>query len=105
MNNLLLINRKLILVIFFIISLFIITFYAVKEGPFNQTTAEDPQPHDPNAPTRGFDLQFMVDVDFVTVALGGIISYDYEKYVRCENCKGTGHIGEKNAPNVEGNAR
>ena len=36
MNNLLLINRKLILVIFFIISLFIITFYAVKEGPFNQ---------------------------------------------------------------------
>ncbi len=66
-----------------------------QEGPFNQTTAEDPQPHDPNAPTRGFDLQFMVDVDFVTVALGGIISYDYEKYVRCENCKGTGHIGEK----------
>ena len=36
MNNLLLINRKLILIIFFIISLFIIIFYAVKEGPFNQ---------------------------------------------------------------------
>ena len=66
-----------------------------QEGSFNQTTAEDPQPHDPNAPTRGFDLQFMVDVDFVTVALGGTISYDYEKYVRCENCEGTGNIGEK----------
>ena len=36
MNNLLLINRKLILIIFFIISLFIIIFYAVKEGPFNK---------------------------------------------------------------------
>ena len=66
-----------------------------RDGPFNQTAAEDPQPHDPNAPTRGFDLQFMVDVDFVTVALGGTIPYDYEKYVRCKNCEGTGEIGEK----------
>ena len=68
---------------------------ARRDGPFSQTAAEDPQPHDPNAPTRGFDLQFMVDVDFVTVALGGTIPYDYEKYVRCENCEGTGEIGEK----------
>ena len=66
-----------------------------QDRPFAQTAAEDPQPHDPNAPTRGFDLQFMVDVDFVTVALGGTIPYDYEKYVRCENCEGTGEIGEK----------
>ena len=36
MNNLLLINRKLILIIFFIISLFIIIFYTIKEGPFNK---------------------------------------------------------------------
>ena len=36
MNNLLLINRKLILFIFFIISLFIIIYYAVKEGSFNK---------------------------------------------------------------------
>ena len=36
MNNLLLINRKLILIIFFIISLFIIIFYTLKEGPFNK---------------------------------------------------------------------
>ena len=68
---------------------------AGRDAPFGQTAAEDPQPHDPNAPTRGFDLQFMVDVDFVTVALGGTIPYDYEKYVRCENCEGTGEIGEK----------
>ena len=68
---------------------------ARRDGPFSQTAAEDPQPHDPNAPTRGFDLQFMVDVDFVTVALGGTIPYDYEKYIRCENCEGTGEIGEK----------
>ena len=36
MNNLLLINRKLILIIFFIISLFIIIFYTIKEGPFKK---------------------------------------------------------------------
>jgi len=36
LNNLLLINRKLILIIFFIISLFIIIFYSVKEGSFNK---------------------------------------------------------------------
>ena len=73
-----------------------------QDGPFNQTAAEDPQPHDPNAPTRGFDLQFMVDVDFVTVALGGTISYDYEKYIRCENCEGTGDIGEKKCADCGG---
>ena len=73
-----------------------------QESSFNQTAAEDPQPHDPNAPTRGFDLQFMVDVDFVTVALGGTISYDYEKYIRCENCEGTGDIGEKKCDDCGG---
>ena len=36
MNNLLLINRKFILIIFFIISIFVIIFYAVTEGPFNK---------------------------------------------------------------------
>ena len=36
MNNLLLINRKLILIIFFIISLFVIIFYTIKEDPFNK---------------------------------------------------------------------
>ena len=73
-----------------------------QERPFGQTAAEDPEPHDPNAPTKGFDLQFMVDVDFVTVALGGIITYDYEKYVRCESCEGTGDIGEKKCAECRG---
>ena len=36
MNNLLLINRKLILFIFFLISLFIIIFYTLKEGTFSK---------------------------------------------------------------------
>jgi molecular chaperone DnaJ len=71
-------------------------------SPFGQTAAEDPQPHDPDAPTRGFDLQFMVDVDFVIVALGGVISYKYEKYVRCEDCKGTGETEEKICRECEG---
>ena len=66
-----------------------------QEGSSRQTAAEDPQPHDPNSPTRGFDLQFMVDVEFTTVALGGTISYSYEKYVHCENCEGTGETGNK----------
>ena len=76
-----------------------------QDRPFAQTAAEDPQPHDPNAPTRGFDLQFMVDVDFVTVALGGTIPYDYEKYVRCENCEGTGETGEKTCEECGGKRR
>jgi len=36
LNNLLLINRKLILFIFFLISLFIIIFYTLKEGTFSK---------------------------------------------------------------------
>jgi DnaJ-class molecular chaperone len=66
-----------------------------QEGSFGQTAAEDPQPHDPNAPTRGFELQFMVDVDFVTVALGGTILYNYEKYICCESCDGIGETNGK----------
>ena len=75
---------------------------ARQEGPFRQTAAEDPQPHDPNAPTRGFDLQFMVDVEFVTVALGGTIPYSYEKYVGCESCGGSGECGEKICDECQG---
>ena len=73
-----------------------------QESSFRQTAAEDSQPHDPNAPTRGFDLQFMVNVDFVTVALGGTIPYNYEKYVCCENCGSTGESEEKACTDCEG---
>lgn len=61
---------------------------------FRQATEQ--QPHDPNMPTRGFDLQFMVEVPLATVALGGRIPYTYDKYVTCETCGGTG--GEDKAP-------
>jgi len=73
-----------------------------QDGPFQQTAAEDPQPHDPNAPTRGFDLQFMVDVEFATVALGGTVLYSYEKYVRCQNCAGSGEYEDKKCKECQG---
>jgi molecular chaperone DnaJ len=38
----------------------------------------------------GFDLQFMADVPLATMAIGGVISYSYEKYLNCIACKGTG---------------
>ena len=75
---------------------------AKHEGPFRQTATEDPQPHDPNAPTRGFDLQFMANVEFVTVALGGTIPYNYEKYVHCEGCDGSGEYDEKVCKECQG---
>ena len=44
----------------------------------------------------------MVDVELVTVALGGTISYSYEKYVQCENCGGTGESSEKSCKECGG---
>jgi molecular chaperone DnaJ len=61
------------------------------EEPF----AQEPEPIDPDMPTSGFDLQFMVDVSLPDAALGGIISYSYEKYVRCDECEGTGTLGSE----------
>lgn len=55
---------------------------------------EDTAP-DPNAPTAGFDLQFMVDVPLTTVALGGKVKYSYEKYIHCPACEGTGENDDK----------
>jgi len=75
------------------------------EGPFNRTAAEDAPPPDPNAPTRGFDLQFMVNVDFVTVALGGTIPYTYEKYVQCGACGGSGESDAETCTECEGKRR
>jgi molecular chaperone DnaJ len=56
------------------------------EEPF----AQEPEPIDPDMPTSGFDLQFMVDIPLPVAALGGTVPYSYEKYVRCEVCEGTG---------------
>ena len=68
------------------------------EEPF----AQEPEPIDPDMPTSGFDLQFMVDVPLPIAALGGTIPYSYEKYVRCEICEGTGAQGSDECSECQG---
>jgi molecular chaperone DnaJ len=68
------------------------------EEPF----AQEPEPVDPDMPTSGFDLQFMVDVPLSVAALGGTIAYSYEKYVRCEECEGTGFQGSDECSKCQG---
>ena len=60
---------------------------------FNRTTAQEEQKYDPDFPTRGFDLQFMLHLPLATVALGGTVPYSYEKYVHCLDCEGAGSDG------------
>jgi len=66
-----------------------------QHGDFRQTPPEEEQKFDPEFPTRGFDLQFMVELPLSTIALGGTIPYSYEKYFKCLDCDGTGSIDEK----------
>ena len=64
-----------------------------EEGPRDpgrQPPFDDEPVIDPNFPSRGFDLQFMVDVPFVVAALGGTIPYTYDKHVTCPECIGSG---------------
>ena len=68
------------------------------EEPF----AQEPEPIDPDMPTSGFDLQFMVDVPLPIAALGGTIPYSYEKYVRCEECEGAGAQGSEECSECQG---
>jgi molecular chaperone DnaJ len=68
------------------------------EEPF----AQEPESIDPDMPTSGFDLQFMVDVPLSIVALGGTIPYTYEKYVQCIECEGTGSSGGDECPECQG---
>ncbi len=73
------------------------------QGPrddFRQATEE--QAYDPSMPTRGFDLQFMVDVPIDIVAIGGQMPYAYEKYVTCRTCDGSGGLGEGECPRCRG---
>ncbi|MFT4579503.1 MAG: molecular chaperone DnaJ [Nitrospinales bacterium] len=60
------------------------------EQSYQEPFAAEPEPVDPNMPTSGFDLQFIIDVPLPIVALGGIIPYSYEKYVKCKDCEGSG---------------
>lgn len=61
-----------------------------RRSGFSEPPGDEPPPPDPDRPTRGFDLQFMIDVPLVIVALGGKIPYTYEKYITCPVCGGTG---------------
>jgi len=61
-----------------------------QQDPFSQPPFADETVVDPDMPTRGFDLQFMVDVPFVVAALGGQIPYTYDKHVTCPECIGSG---------------
>jgi DnaJ-class molecular chaperone len=58
--------------------------------------------YDPNTPTRGFDLQFILDTPLPTVALGGKIPYTYEKYGPCPACAGGGDAVDKLCPTCNG---
>jgi len=61
-----------------------------ESGPRPGAGFDEEAPIDPDTPTRGFDLQFMIDVPFVVAALGGTIPFHYEKYVTCPECNGSG---------------
>ncbi len=65
-----------------------------QRDPFSKTNFTEDEPPDPNMPMRGFDLQFLLDIPLVTVALGGKIDYAYEKLVPCPACEGEGIDGE-----------
>ena len=52
-----------------------------QQGPSRQPPFEDEPVIDPDFPTRGFDLQFMVEVPFVVAAPGGKIPYTHDKDV------------------------
>ncbi len=64
------------------------------QEPFSRAGFQEEAPFDPDTPTRGFDLQFIIDVPLETVALGGKTAYAYEKYVNCAACAGTGKNGD-----------
>lgn len=61
----------------------------------------EPQ-YNPDSPTRGFDLQFMIDVPLVTTALGGKMQYTFEKPVTCPACGGTGQAVSGKCGNCKG---
>ncbi len=72
------------------------------QDDFRRTTTEEEQKYDPDFPTRGFDLQFMLELPLVTIALGGTVPYSYEKYVQCQDCEGTGSDSEGTCATCKG---
>lgn len=73
-----------------------------QQSDFRQATPDEEQKFDPEFPTRGFDLQFMIDLPLATVALGGTVPYSYEKYVKCMDCEGTGYVDSEECPVCKG---
>lgn len=66
---------------------------------------EDPQ-IDPDFPSQGFDLQFLIDVPFKVAALGGTLPFAYEKYVTCSECSGSGMNADQDpCPECRGTQR
>jgi len=72
------------------------------EQAYQEPFAAEPEPIDPDMPTSGFDLQFIIDVPLPIVALGGTLPYTYEKYVKCQDCDGTGVQEDNECPNCQG---
>ncbi|MEK9629900.1 MAG: DnaJ C-terminal domain-containing protein [Nitrospinota bacterium] len=72
------------------------------EQTYQEPFAAEPEPIDPDMPTSGFDLQFIIDVPLPIVALGGTLPYSYEKYVKCQDCDGTGTQGDDECPTCQG---
>ncbi|MZH04435.1 MAG: J domain-containing protein [Nitrospinae bacterium] len=72
------------------------------EQSYQEPFAAEPEPVDPDMPTSGFDLQFIIDVPLPTVALGGTVPFTYEKYVKCQDCDGTGVEGDEECPACQG---
>jgi molecular chaperone DnaJ len=72
------------------------------EQYYQEPFAAEPEPVDPNMPTSGFDLQFIIDVPLPIVALGGVIPYTYEKYVKCQDCEGSGMQGDNECATCQG---
>ena len=73
-----------------------------KQQRYEEPFAQEPEPVDPDMPSCGFDLQFMVDVPLPVAALGGTIPYSYEKYIQCTECEGTGAQGSDECPVCHG---
>lgn len=70
--------------------------------PFTESGFQEKPSLDPDFPTRGLDLQYMIDVPLVTAALGGRLPFSYEKYVNCRNCRGTGSLSGLDCPVCQG---
>jgi DnaJ-class molecular chaperone len=70
--------------------------------PFSGQGFQEEVKIDPNFPTRGFDLQFFINVPLVTASLGGKIPFSYDKYVNCTECSGPIDAVGNNCPACKG---